>query len=163
MTTKSKLSPVMLYLITEYCPGPLFMGWHLYLRESRDRRRRNSGVSGFTMEGEWGWSHEWHWEAEAKKLLAALGLRSVADDSTDGGMYAGLARLHPIGREKIGGKPRGCVPVKIVEHDGFEHIELAEELSAGAGVDCEGAEMTDLVKAKCGHFVRVVRGPGAAT
>ena len=49
--------------------------------------------------------------------------------------------------------------MKIVEHDGFEHIELAEELSAGAGVDCEGAEMTDLVKAKCGHFVRVVRGP----
>ncbi len=96
------------FLIAEYCPGPLFMGWHLYLRDTNVPGQRNA-------EGDWGWLERGPLVPAALRLLVDLGIRSVGDNSTDAGAYAELARRHPAPGQ-IGGKPRGKLPVVV---DGF--------------------------------------------
>lgn len=96
------------FLIAEYCRGPIYMGWHLYLRDSKGRQQRN-------MDGDWGWLRRSWKEASAHKVLMQLGLTLRGDNSCDDGAYAELARRFPIPRQRIGGKPRGCIEVQVAD------------------------------------------------
>ena|GEM_PF-4808010 len=40
-------------LVAEYCPGPFYMGWHLYERERRDRRNHDYGWGWLNYGGSW--------------------------------------------------------------------------------------------------------------
>lgn len=104
-----------MFLIAEYCTGPFYMGWHLYLRESKGRQKRNA-------DGEWGWLRRTHNKTDsAHACLAMLGITIEGDGSCDYDGYAEIARRFPIPRQRIGGKPRGCIPVKV---DEWGKIEL---------------------------------------
>lgn len=97
-----------MYLVAEYCPGPFYMGWHLYLRESPARRQRNA-------DGEWGWLRRASTRtSNARDVLRELGITDwVGDETTDAGAYAEFARRFPDGRKRVGGKPRGIVAVHV--------------------------------------------------
>lgn len=108
------------FLIAEYCPGPFYMGWHLYLRESMGRQQRNAN-------GGWGWVHyspsQILWDERegvcrhpAHEVFAALGITgTIRGGSGDDGAIGRFAFAHRIPRQRIGGKPRGCVPVVVDE------------------------------------------------
>lgn len=99
----------LMYLITEYCEGPFYMGWHLYLRDSKGRQQRNA-------DGEWGWIRRSDLrKPRAHEFLSALGIEITGDGSCDYDGYAEVARRYPIPRQRIGGKPRGCMPVIVGE------------------------------------------------
>lgn len=68
---------VVKWLIAEYCPSPFYMGWHLYLRDSRGVQRRNKN-------GDWGWIRRPH-ESSAGALLKQLGCEITSDGTTDMG------------------------------------------------------------------------------
>lgn len=96
-----------MWLIAEYCPGPLYMGWHIYLRDTPERQRRND-------DGSWGWLRRDHWLlASVHILLDFLGIsmRPGGDGSCDDDGYAELAKRFRFGRQRIGGKPRGGLAV----------------------------------------------------
>ena len=106
------------YLVAEYCPGPFYMGWHLYLRESKAKQKRNT-------DGGWGWlqygpsqrlnSPEGH---PAKAVFDALGIvGEIIGGGCDDGAIAAFARARAIPRQRIGGQPRGCVEVTVDEWD----------------------------------------------
>lgn len=101
-----------LYLIAEYCPGPFYIGWHLYLRERRGKHERNS-------DGEWGWI--WYSPSEeledrrrgyslhpCRGVFDALGIDGEIDDDA----IARFAFGNRMPRQRVGGKPRGCVEVE---------------------------------------------------
>lgn len=99
------------YLITEYCDNYIYMGWHLYLRDNKKRQQRN-------VDGEWGWIR-WRGSRDGAHpfagILDELGLTMRGDGTCDHDAYAEIARVHPIPRERIGGKPRGCVEVENID------------------------------------------------
>jgi len=58
------------YLLAEYCPGPFYMGWHLYLRDRNDGSPNDERWDG------WGWLRMGGAYTELASLhafLAALG------------------------------------------------------------------------------------------
>lgn len=97
------------FLLAEYCAGPYYMGWHLYLRDNKGRQQRNKN-------GDWGWLRKMWQEDAAHEILIALGITLRRDNSCDDGGYAELARRFPIPRQRIGKKPRGCVEVFVDSH-----------------------------------------------
>ena len=97
------------YLITEYCPGPFYMGWHAYLRDTNGRQEPNA-------DGSWGWVRGPIATPLVLQFLKSLGIESKGDNSCDDGAWAELARRHPIPRHRIGGKPRGCVKVFVDDY-----------------------------------------------
>lgn len=106
------------WLIAEYCSHAIYMGWHLYLRDSCEPRTRNA-------DGGWGWiRHSSFNRGSAHSVLASLGItmREGGDGTCDDDGYAELARRYRFGRQQTGGKPRGGVRV-IAGHSG---IALAE-------------------------------------
>lgn len=97
-----------MFLISEYCGGTFYSGWHLYLRESAERQKRNS-------DGDWGWlRRDWH-EKHAHVFLATIGIILKGDGSCENDAYAEMAARFPIPRQRIWGKPRGCIPVNVGE------------------------------------------------
>jgi hypothetical protein len=121
-----------LFLIAEYCPGPFYMGWHLYLREHVDKRTRNA-------DGEWGWlryspNDEWRDKQQgrqpsafhpARKVMNQLGFPGrISGGDGDDGEIAKFAFKHRLPRQRVGGKPRGCV--RVVK-DEYGKLSLAEE------------------------------------
>lgn len=104
-----------LFLIAEYCAGPFYMGWHLYLRESRRLNRRNA-------DGSWGWTHRLglHGASVAKTVFKTLGIAGrIENGSSDGGAIAEFARRFRLRRSKAGGRARGCVEVIYTLGDGL--------------------------------------------
>lgn len=99
------------YLIAEYCPGPFYMGWHIYLRDHRVFRRNN--------DGSWGWIRMSGWSWMQSRVLKFL--RSVGIEIRDDGI-AEFARRYPIHGRCCGGRGRGCVEIEI---DEFDEIRLA--------------------------------------
>lgn len=99
-----------MYLITEHCSNAIYLGWHLYLRDNKKRQQRNAN-------GTWGWIR-WHNPRNRphpfQNILDALGLKMRGDGTCDDDAYAEIARLHPIPRERIGGKPRGCIEIEKI-------------------------------------------------
>lgn len=95
--------PKTLYLIAEYCPAQFYMGWHLYLRDSNKRQQRNA-------DGSWGWirSRDIKWTG-VQRILDELGIVIKGDGTCDYDGIAEIARRFPLGRQRVGGKPRGCV------------------------------------------------------
>lgn len=104
------------FLITEYCGAAFFMGWHIYLRDNKNRQQRN-------VDGDWGWLNRSHYgRSSAERILAELGIMSRGDNSCDDGAFSELSRRFPIGRQRIWKKPRGCIPVIVGE---YGEIKLA--------------------------------------
>ena len=113
-----------LFLLAEFCGHDLFHGWHLYLRESKDKHRQNEGKTRYTG-FDWGWSHKWFWETEALRLVRAAGCIAVGHPNCDDGPFAEMAKRFPIPRERIWKKPRGCIEVILEEDKG---LRLASEV-----------------------------------
>ena len=100
-----------MFLIAEYCRGSFYMGWHLYLRENKAKHHRNA-------DGGWGWiRHIGKYSTAADPVLKELGIMIRGDGTCDDDGIAEMARRYPIPRERIGGKPRGCIEV-IVDENG---------------------------------------------
>lgn len=114
-----------MYLIAEYCAADLYTGWHLYLRDNNERQQPNAN-------GDWGWIRgvgRRGWEFEpAKKILDELGITITGDGSCDNDGLAEFARRFPIPRQRIGGKPRGCVAV--LQGD-YRELFLADPAAIG--------------------------------
>lgn len=103
------------FLVAEYCPGPFYWGWHLYLRESRDKRTRNR-------DGGWGWIMRPENDIHGiPAVLAQLGIVIRGDGTMDNDGIHEIAKRWPVAHERIGRKPRGCVPVDV-DDDG--HVSL---------------------------------------
>lgn len=54
-----------MYILAEYCRGPFYMGWWLYLRESNDGRRNR--------DGEWGWLRDEFDRRKVRDLCVSMG------------------------------------------------------------------------------------------
>jgi len=68
------------FLIAEYCPGPFYMGWHLYLRENRAPKPN--------ADGGWGWVRGLRRDPigpalSAVKFLKSIGIEITGDGSCD--------------------------------------------------------------------------------
>jgi len=96
------------FLIAEYCRGPFYMGWHLYLRENMAFNRRNR-------DGGWGWIRRPAEDFDVIKCLWSLGIIITGDGTCDYDGIAEIVRRYPIKGRKCGGKPRGRVSVDISE------------------------------------------------
>lgn len=98
------------WLIAEYCPGPFYMGWHVYLREQR---------TGANKYGEWGWIR-WRGARDgahpAAAVFDALSITIRGDGSCKGAGYDELARRFPIPDQNYGKRPRGGVEVDVDEY-----------------------------------------------
>lgn len=108
-----------MFLIAEYCDHDFYNGWHLYLRDSKGRQQRNA-------DGEWGWIRRIGRRGESftgQAVLAELGITIRGDGTCDDDGIAEIARRFPIPRQRIGGKPRGCVEV-VIDDEG--RIRLPE-------------------------------------
>lgn len=94
------------YLIAEYCGGTFYMGWHLYLRDSRERQKRNA-------DGSWGWLRAFprHVPNFVKRIFDTLSIELRGDGTCDGAGISQIADRFPMGRQRIWGKRRGCIPV----------------------------------------------------
>lgn len=109
-----------MYLISEYCAHEIYIGWHLYLRDNKNRQQRNS-------DGGWGWLTRTDIAASAAHtFLETFGIKVIGDGSCDYDGYAELARRFPIPRQRIGGKPRGCVAVEIGDNGEFSMAEAIQ-------------------------------------
>ena len=98
-----------MFLIAEYCKGPFFMGWHLYVRQSRRKNTRNP-------DGGWGWLSRQglYREKAAQPVFDALGIDGeIRNGGTDDGPIARFANSHPLPRSKVCDRPRGCVEVDV--------------------------------------------------
>ncbi len=82
------------------------MGWHLYLRENIEKHKHNK-------RGGWGWIKRPEEDKALQKFLGTLGVIIQGDGTCDYDGIAEIARRFPIPRQRIGGKPRGCIEVVI--------------------------------------------------
>lgn len=92
------------YLIAEYCRGPFYMGWHLYLRDSAEKNKRN-------VDGSWGWIRRPEEDEFVQDYLGSLGITIRGDGTCDDDGIAQFARQFPLPRQRVGGKCRGCKEV----------------------------------------------------
>lgn len=93
-----------MFLVAEYCKGPFYMGWHLYLRENRDFRRNKSG--------NWGWIRNLH-EHPVKDFLSSIGITIRGDGTCEDDGVAQFAAKYPAKGCKLSGKTRGCVGISV--------------------------------------------------
>ncbi|KKN01221.1 hypothetical protein LCGC14_1129850 [marine sediment metagenome] len=77
-----------LTLIAYYNPHAIYMGWHLYLRERRDRRNADGG---------WGWVHGGCPQNAVQDVLTQLGFGRIEIGGSDGGTIATFATRCPNG------------------------------------------------------------------
>lgn len=112
---------IIKYLIAEYCPGPIYMGWHLYLRDHKEKQRQND-------DGDWGWIRDIGRKRNGPNhiisFLTSIDIVIRGDGSCDDDGIAEIGRRFPIPRERIGGKPRGCITVNISETGLLSLIEV---------------------------------------
>ncbi len=77
------------WLIAEYCPGPFYMGWHLYLRDNNLVHQPNK-------DGTWGWLR-WRGKCDGKhpahNIFSKLDIEIHGDGTCDGDGIAEFARL----------------------------------------------------------------------
>lgn len=106
-----------MYLIAEYCPGPFYMGWHLYLRENRVFKRNRDGG--------WGWIRNSSFTREFRAIpfLKTLGITIEGDGTCDHDGVAEIARRYPIKGRRCGGKRRGCIEVDVDEWGNIKKVE----------------------------------------
>jgi len=108
-----------MYLVAEYCRGPFYMGWHIYIRDHRTFRRN--------IDGGWGWvrTHTWSWMQDpVYRFLLSIGIEIHGDGTCDYDGIAEFARRYPIRGRRCGRKLRGCIEVEI---DEFDEIHLANQ------------------------------------
>ena len=115
---RKQFNPTPKFLIAEYCSGPFYMGWHIYLRDTNGRQVRNA-------DGGWGWLRKSWQEKQAHDFLRSLGIERRGDGTCDGSGYDEIAKRYPIPRQRIGGRPRGCIPVWVAV-DGLITLRAAE-------------------------------------
>lgn len=82
------------------------MGWHLYLRESMEKNKRN-------LDGSWGWIRRIKEDRAIQRFLNIIGIAIQGDGTCDYDGIAEIARRYTIPRQRIGGKPRGCIEIDI--------------------------------------------------
>lgn len=112
-----------LWLIAEYCDHEfLFVGWHLYLRESRAYQRRNK-------DGDWGWIRRPK-ESSAGELLAGIGCAIKSDGTMSNDGVAKFARQFPLKGRLVGGHVRGCLRVSKGE---YGKLSIYRRPSANSG------------------------------
>ena len=100
------------FLIAEHCNASIYMGWHLYLRDHKEKQKRND-------DGDWGWIRglaRGRLPESIKEILDHLGIVIRGDGTCDDDGVAEIARRFPIPRERVGGKPRGCIPLEVDEN-----------------------------------------------
>ena len=105
-----------MFLVAEYCRGPFYMGWHLYLRENRAMKRNNNGG--------WGWIRRVH-EHPVMKFLSSIGIIIVGDGTCDDDGIAEFAKRYPVKGRKAGDKTRGCIAVEI---DDFGAMSFSKKI-----------------------------------
>ena len=91
-----------MFLVAEYCRGPFYMGWHLYLRENRVFKRNSDGG--------WGWIRRVH-EHPVKDFLLSIGITIKGDGTCDYDGIAEFARRYPVKGRRCGGRLRGCIEI----------------------------------------------------
>jgi len=94
-----------MFLIAEYCEGPFYMGWHLYLRENRVFRRN--------LDGGWGWIRRIETDSAVAVFLSSIGITISGDGTCDYDGIAELSRRYPIKGRRRGGRLRGCIEVQV--------------------------------------------------
>ena len=99
------------FLIAEYCEAPLYMGWHLYLRDNKEIQKRNR-------DGTWGWLRGVHRQGEnpVQQIFDELGIEIKGDGTCDYDGIAEIARRFPMPGQLAGSRPRGCIEVVINKH-----------------------------------------------
>ena len=99
---------IKMYLIAEYCKGPFYMGWHLYLRDYRAFRRNK--------DDSWGWIRSPQLKLEIVSFLESLGIKIEGDGTSYYDGIAEIARRYPIKKgRRCGGEYRGCLEVDVDE------------------------------------------------
>ncbi|HEA67791.1 MAG TPA: hypothetical protein ENI07_13355 [Desulfobacterales bacterium] len=109
-----------MYLVAEYCRGPFYMGWHLYLRENRAMKRNQ--------DGSWGWIRRVRGiygdpDHPVKFFLSSIGITIRGDGTCDDDGIAEFATQYPIEGRRAGGKLRGCIGVDV---DEFGKIKMTK-------------------------------------
>lgn len=106
----------LMFLIAEHCDAEFYSGWHLYLRDNKNRQQRNA-------DGDWGWIRGLNrYPNLAQPVLDELGIVIRGDGTCDDDGVAEIARQFPIPRQRVGGMPRGCIAVIV----GDGPMKLAE-------------------------------------
>ena len=109
-----------MFLVAEYCRGPFYMGWHLYLRENTAPKRNSDGG--------WGWVRGMRYPIgtaySVVKFLKLIGITISGDGTTDDAGIAEFARRYPVKGRRVGGRLRGRLEVKI---DKYDEINMANQ------------------------------------
>ena len=86
-----------MFLIAEYCKGPFYMGWHLYLRDHRAFRQNNDGSWGWVRMSGWSWMNP-----RVLRFLSSIGIEMQGDGTCDYDGIAEFARRYPIHGRRCG-------------------------------------------------------------
>lgn len=105
-----------LYLIAEYCNAAFYTGWHLYIRDNNERQKTNA-------DGDWGWIRRLNEATRVLTFLQALGITIKGDGTCDDDGVGEFAKRFRLGRQRIGGKPRGCMEILIAEDGSIQRAE----------------------------------------
>ncbi len=93
------------WLVAEYCGHDIYMGWHLYLRDSPGYQKRNA-------DGSWGWIRL---GAIGRKYIveffATLGIELKGDWSRPEDGCAEFVKRYPLKGRKVWGEKRGGIEV----------------------------------------------------
>ena len=111
------------YLIAEYCDAQFYMGWHLYVRDYKEKQKRND-------DGDWGWIR-WRGKRDgrhpAQDVFNEFGIEITGDGTCDHQGIGEFAKRFQIGRQRVGGKPRACIEIDV---DEWGHISLPVSVSS---------------------------------
>lgn len=80
------------FLLAEYCSASFYMGWHLYLRDTKEKGRCNK-------DGAWGWLRGINRSNPAQQVFDELGIEIKGDGTCDDDGIAEIARRFPGGIE----------------------------------------------------------------
>lgn len=95
------------FLIAEYCGAYLFTGWHFYVRDSKRKNKRND-------DGSWGWVRRLNdHSSSVKAVMGELGIRLIGDGTCDDDGIAEFVKRFPMPRQRIWGRPRGCIEINV--------------------------------------------------